>query len=106
MTKKKIDNEVFLRFFIRLFTYPFYVGDKLITCWKVSETPSFADWLRSERVWKGQYDSHGEKTYFERKGKIVKIKNGNGSFEQLYRTGSIIRVVTAAVICFIFYYFF
>ena len=78
--KKKIDSEVFLRLLTNLTFYPIYVADKLIMFWKISETPTYADW------------------YFKdpRFTKIVKLKKSG--IEQSYRKGSIIRVIFAAVI--------
>ena len=78
--KKKIDNEVFLRFITNLIFYPIYVADRLIMFWKVTETPSYTDWYYQD----------------PRFTKIVKRKKSG--FEQSYRKGSIIRVAFAAVI--------
>ncbi len=80
MTKKKIDNEVFLRFFTNLIFYPVYVLDKIIMFWKISETPSYSQWYYKDPNFT----------------KVIKLKRSG--ITQSYRKASIIRVVFATVI--------
>jgi hypothetical protein len=97
MTKKKIDNEVFLRFLTRLIFQPIYTADKILLFWKVTETPSYRDWYNvSKEEPTGEFDESGNPIMRKRVGKVVKLKKSG--FEQTYRKGSIIRVVFVAVI--------
>ena len=80
MTKKKIDNEVFLRFFTNLIFYPVYVLDKIIMFWKISETPSYSQWYYKDPNFT----------------KVIKLKRLG--ITQSYRKTSIIRVVFVVVL--------
>ena len=88
MTKKEVDNEVFLRFFTNLIFYPIYAADKALMFWKISETPSYSQW------------------YYKDPNFTKVIKRKKSGFKQTYRKGSIIRVVFVVVVWLNYYLLF